>query len=502
MHNAHELETATPGFSVLILEDDPVCAKTLELMIQHEGGEACTCPSIAAAEAAVKQQHFDLYLLDHRLPDGLGSQFYHALRAKGRLGPAIMLTAYPEIPLAVELTRHGIFDYLTKPFEPEELISRLRQAIPGLHPPEPEAGQQTLVGRSPLIREVLYLILQAAASPATTVLLTGETGTGKDLAAWLIHQHTFQGMSPQPAYICLNCPTLPSEMFEAELFGAEKGSYTGAHQRRRGLVDAAEGGTLFLDEIADVPFHSQGKLLQFLETRVYRRLGSTEARHFHGRVVAATNRVLQEEVKRGHFRSDLLYRLDVFPIHLPPLREHMEDLGCLAETLCDQLTQKYHRQKLLLAPQDLALLEGYDFPGNVRELRNLLERSLLRTPADASWLQIDPMWLAQIGAGTKPQPSAPAAAATAAPAPAGAAPAPAGEQPLARYGAVEYELIREALVAEKGVIRRAAARLGLSHQTLLRRLERWPDLQRLRSPQKPRGKRPEASLASSPDALL
>jgi len=495
MHKARELETETPGFSVLILEDDAVCAKALELMIQREGGETLICPSIAAAEAAVKQRHFDLYLLDHRLPDGLGSQFFYALRAKGRMGPAIMLTAYPEIPLAVELTRHGIFDYLTKPFEPEELVSRLRQAIPRLQPPEPEAGQRTLVGQSPLIREALYLILQAAASPATTVLLTGETGTGKDLAAWLIHQQTFQGVSPQPAYVCLNCPTLPSEMFEAELFGAEKGSYTGAHQRRRGLVEAAEGGTLFLDEIADVPLLAQGKLLQFLETRIYRRLGSTEARHYQGRIVAATNRVLQEEVKMGRFRSDLLYRLDVFPINLPPLREHMEDLGSLVEALCDQLTQKYHRNRVLLAPADLALLSGYDFPGNVRELRNLLERSLLRTPAEASWLQIDPMWLAQMSARTKPQPPPPPGAT----APAPAAPAAPSEQPLARYGTVEYELIREALIAEKGVIRRAAARLGLSHQTLLRRLERWPELQRLRASQQPKEERPEAAPDSTPD---
>jgi DNA-binding NtrC family response regulator len=492
MHTARELETGTPGFSVLILEDDPVCAKTLELMIQHEGGEALVCSTIAAGEAAVKERHFDLFLLDHQLPDGQGSQFYYALRAKGRLGPAIMLTAFPEIPLAVELTRDGIFDYLTKPFEPEEFVSRLRQAIPRLQPPELDVGQRTLVGRSQLIKEVRELILQAVASPAAMVLLTGETGTGKDLAAWLIHEQTFQGMSPLPPYVSLNCPTLPSEMFEAELFGAEKGSYTGAHQRRCGLVEAAEGGTLFLDEIADVPFHSQGKLLQFLETRIYRRLGNTEARHFHGRIVAATNRVLQEEVKRGRFRNDLLYRLDVFPIHLPPLREHMEDLGLLADTLCDQLTQKYQRKKLLLNPRDLAVLEGYDFPGNVRELRNLLERSLLRTPAEASWLQIDPVWLAQISALTKPQPPAPAAAAA-------AAPAAAHEQPLARYGTAEYQFIREALIAEKGVVRRAAARLGLSHQTLLRRLERWPELQSLRTPQQPEEQRPDTSPASSPD---
>jgi DNA-binding NtrC family response regulator len=448
-------------FSGLVLEDDDLCAELIADVLRGEGGEVVVCGSVEGARAAVERSRFDLMVLDNLLPDGTGSSFFYELRQRGVDSTAIMLTGAPDISRAVELTRNGLFDYLPKPFGVEQLLACLRRAILRTSRAEPEAVVCEFAGQSEATREIHRLIQRAAANPAATVLLTGETGVGKDVAAQSIHALTFQTRSPKPAFVRLNCPTLPAEMFEAELFGAEKGSYTGANQTRVGLAEAANGGTLFLDEIAEVPFHLQAKLLQFLETREYRRLGSTEQRQFTGRIIAATNRVLADEVKAARFRADLWYRLEVLTIHIPPLRERRDDLAPLIDLLLGKLSEKYQRAKPLLRPEELQLLHEYDFPGNVRELRNLLERSLLYTPVESSWLDLDRAWLRKTRE------------ATPAPTPAPEAPP---ERDLTPLEAQEYALIKQALRETKGVIRRAAAKLGLSHQALLRRLEKWPEL--------------------------
>ena len=247
-------------------------------------------------------------------------------------------------------------------------------------------------------------------------------------------------------------------MFEAELFGAMKGAYTGAHQNRIGLAEAAHGGTLFLDEIAEVPLPLQAKLLQFLETRQYRRLGHSDTRHFDGRIIAATNKPLEAEVEAGRFRADLWYRLDVFNVPIPALRERKEDIIPLVQFLLDSLCQKYERPRPIPKPEDLQALEAHDFPGNVRELRNLVERSLLQTPLDANWLELDRAWLRRYRS---------------------AAPTERVSVPGRELNPIEeqeYALIRKTLAEEKGRIRRAAAKLGMSHQALLRRLNKWPEL--------------------------
>jgi DNA-binding NtrC family response regulator len=460
-------DTTQGKFAGLVLEDDEICAQLIADVLRDQGGEVQVCGSVQRAREAVQRDRFDLFVLDHLLPDGTGSNFFYELRDQGLGSTAIMLTGAPDLGRAVELTRNGLFDYLTKPFGAEQLITCLRRAVLRFSQPEPELAFTEFIGQAQPTKQVQRLIAQAANSPAATVLLTGETGVGKDVAAQAIHQLTYQNQKPTPPFIRLNCPTLPAEMFEAELFGAEKGSYTGAHQTRVGLAEAAHGGTLFLDEIAEVPFQLQAKLLQFLESREYRRLGNTEPRQFAGRIVAATNRVLADEVKAARFRADLWYRLEVFPIHVAPLRERRDDLAPLAEVLLDKLSQKYQRSKPLLRPEDFPLLQGYDFPGNVRELRNLLERSLLQTAPDASWLELDRAWLRRsrdtsaataLGSAAVPQTSA----------------APIRDLPPLE--AQEYALIKQALKETNGVIRRAAAKLGLSHQALLRRLEKWPEL--------------------------
>jgi len=265
----------------------------------------------------------------------------------------------------------------------------------------------------------------------------------------------------------LNCPNVPADMFESELFGSEKGAYTGADRRRTGLAGAAEGGTLFLDEVAEIPLELQPKLLRFLETHEYRPLGATNLFHFNGRVVAATNRNLADEVRSARFREDLLYRLDVFSIRLPSLREHLGDLQTIAEALLLRLCDKYGRSKPRLKEQDLRALQTHTFPGNVRELRNLLERSLLRTEPAASELTMDLEWLK--GANS-------VSSSRAAPVP--ALPLPTNRD-LSALERQEYDLIARTLASENGGIRRAAARLGLTHQALLRRLQKWPELRKV-----------------------
>ena len=460
MSLAQEDRVSDKPFSALIVEDDPVCATILASLITEIGGKCIISTSLEDARQTVNKHTFDVFLLDHFLPDGKGSDFYYELRNLNKTIPAIMITAAPDLLTAVELTRDGLFDYFTKPYDTAKVKNTIKRAVHHATPSSFDWGSVGLVGRSPVMTKIAQLISKAAANPEATILLTGETGTGKDMCARLVHELTFHEKNSAAPYISLNCPTLPSEMFEAELFGAEKGAYTGAYQNRLGLVEAANAGTLFLDEIAEVPLALQSKLLQFMETRVYRRLGSVQSKTFTGRLITATNRDLVKEVEAGRFRADLWYRLEVFMIHMPPLRDRREDIGDLVETLLEKLSIKHRRTKPIVQPEDLNILRSYDFPGNVRELRNLLERSLLLTAPESHWLELDRSWekTKKIVINTPP---------------------PIPKRQLSPLEAQEYEVIEQALRQENGVIRRAASRLGMGHQSLLRRLEKWPELREL-----------------------
>ena len=455
-------KTASDRFSCLIVEDDAGFASLVAGLVRAEGGQPIVCGTLAAAREAADQRAFELVLLDNHLPDGKGYDFFEQLARRNPDAPIVMITGVPDLGEAVALTRNGLFDYLTKPVSADALEACLRRAKLrlGRRGKNPEAAEW--FGESPAMRELLQQLRDAAKHPAGTVLFTGETGVGKDLAARVLHQLTF-GDLPAP-FIAVNCAALPAEMFESELFGAERGAYTGADKRRAGLVTAAQGGTLFLDEIAEVPPGLQAKLLRFLDAREFRSLGSTESQKFNGRFIAATNKSLPDEVKAGRFREDLLYRLDVISVEIPPLRRRKEDIGGIAELLLRQLCAKYERTKPLLKAEDLKALATHGFPGNVRELRNVLERSLLKTPEESKWLAMDLNWL-QRGASAATKPDAPVAVEPLPP-----------ERDLSPVEAQEYRLIRDTLRETNGGIRRAAAKLGLSPQALLRRLEKWPEL--------------------------
>lgn len=453
------------AFTCLIVEDDASFATVASQVVRAEGGATTIASSIAGARKAIMDREFELVLLDNHLPDGKGYDFFTQVARRNPDAPIVMITGLPDLGEAVALTRNGLFDYLTKPVDIDALTACLRRAKLRLASSAGPIQAAGWVGDSPTMREIGQQLRQAAKHPTSTVLFTGETGAGKDLAARVLHELTFLGR--EAPFIAVNCAALPGDMFESELFGAERGAYTGAERKRAGLAAAAAGGTLFLDEIGEVPLALQAKLLRLLEAREFRALGSTEAVTFTGRFVAATNKNLAEEVKAGRFREDLLYRLDVFAMELPPLRRRREDIPALAELILTQLSGRYGRPKPLLKADDLARLGEHDFPGNVRELRNVLERSLLKTDLESKWLVLDVNWL---------QRRAPASAPTEA---AGVAapiePLPA-ERSLPPIEAQEYRLIREALREANGGIRRAATKLGMSPQALLRRLEKWPEL--------------------------
>jgi two-component system response regulator PilR (NtrC family) len=450
-------------FACLIVEDDPAFCSMMAQLVGSLGGRVREAGTIARAREEFDQSRPDLALLDNHLPDGRGHELYDHFSRLAPEMPAIMITGIPHLGEAVALTRNGLFEYLTKPVDVDVLSACLKRALLRIESRESDPGAEALLGDSPAMAAVRRHLEQAARHPAATVLLTGESGTGKDLAARVIHRLSSTADAGNRPFVPVNCAAIPHDMFEAELFGAEKGAYTGAGQRRTGLVEAGAGGTLFLDEIGDVPLNLQAKLLRLLESGEYRPLGSTASRHFDGRLIAATNRPLKDDIAAGRFREDLFFRMAVLEITLPPLRERSTDLPGLAEALLQRIARKYSRPAPLLKSNDLCRLQNHRYPGNVRELRNILERSLLKSPEDSRWLTLDANW--------EERPSG-------TPSPGGnsAAPLPVERRQLPLVDAQEYRVIGQAMKDARGGIRRAAALLGMSPQSLLRRLEKWPEL--------------------------
>ncbi|MBI1840110.1 MAG: sigma-54-dependent Fis family transcriptional regulator [Verrucomicrobia bacterium] len=451
------------------MDDDVSFATVVGGVVREGGGLVTLAHTIAAAREHVAAKNFDLVLLDNHLPDGKGYDLFETISRRNPDAPVVMITGVPDLGEAVALTRNGLFEYLTKPVSADALAAMLARAKLRLNSRAVPESAAECFGGSSAMGNVLRQLGQASRHAASTVLLTGETGTGKDLAARVLHELSFpNGDKP---FIAVNCAALPDEMFESELFGAERGAFTGADRKRAGLVRAAANGSLFLDEIAEVPLALQSKLLRLIEAREFRALGSTEAQSFNGRFIAATNKNLADAVKAGAFREDLLYRFDVFNIELLPLRRRRADIPRIAETLLGQLAKRYGRAKPLITPEEMAKLSAHDFPGNVRELRNILERSLLKTSEDAKWLTLDANWSGRgAGSGGSGPGSGTASALKMSDEP------PPAERNLTPVETQEYRLIRDTLRECNGGIRRAATKLGMSPQALLRRLEKWPEL--------------------------
>lgn len=369
---------------ILLVEDDAMFRSLLAAILEDEGYELVEREDGKAALMTLQRQSFDLVLSDLRLPGLNGLELFRTATTQGIAPPFVLLTAFGTVEEAVAAIKEGVADFLTKPLKDPETLRRLVRKIltngmkersltvlrdrdaAGLPPDEILFAGQAM-------QQVRSLIADVAPTLAT-VLITGESGTGKELAARAIHQTSQRAAAP---FVALNCAAIPETLLESELFGHEKGSFTGATQARQGKFELASGGTIFLDEIGELPLPLQSKFLRVLQERVFERVGGSREIRADVRIVAATNRDLVGEVRERRFREDLYYRLNVFPLPLPPLRERRDGLQLLVHYLLKRAAEQTGRGIPLIEPAALASLEQYGWPGNIRELQNVIERAVI-----------------------------------------------------------------------------------------------------------------------------
>lgn len=359
---------------VLVVDDEPSVRLSIGGYLE-DGGHIVRLASSCREGLREFRRRVDAVVLDHRLPDGSGLDLLRDLRAEAPRVPVIMLTAYSDVAQAVEAMKAGAFHYLGKPCALDALGSVVQAALrtaPSRHAGEGDAPP--LIGESAPMRRVRRWVRRVAASPSGTVLLTGESGTGKDVVARLLHAWSARAPSP---FTNVTCSAIPETLLESELFGHERGAFTDARASKPGLVELSEGGTLFLDEVAEMSPALQAKLLRFLEDKSFRRVGGTEDKRADVRVVAATHRDLREEVAAGRFREDLFYRLAVLEVPLPPLRERQGDVRLLTRFFVERFGRELSGGAVEIGESAWQVLEDHDWPGNVRELRNALERAVL-----------------------------------------------------------------------------------------------------------------------------
>lgn len=356
---------------ILIIEDEHALAAALGAVCKRLGHEARLCSSGRRGLDQLAAGHFALVILDIGLPDMSGLAVLAQLRERAPQIPVVIITAHGNLDNAVGAKKLGAEAYLVKPLDLREVQQTLRQllAAPPVAPALPREAFSALIGAAPAMQRSFMEIAQACATDSP-VLISGPTGTGKTLAARVIHSNSGRSAGP---FVALHCSALPEQLLEAELFGHEKGAFTGATVSKAGHIERAEGGTLFLDEIADIALPVQAKLLRFVEERTFSRVGGREDLRVDLRLITASNKDLREEVRAGRFREDLYYRLYVLEVALPPLRERLSDLPALADSFLSQLAPG---RALQLAPGTLRVLESHSWPGNVRELRNVLEHAL------------------------------------------------------------------------------------------------------------------------------
>ena len=479
--------TAPAALRLLVVDDEPDLRTLYELALVREGYAVDTADGVAEALARLAAADYAAVVTDMRLPDGSGLDLLRWLDAQARSERAVVITAYGSAENAVEALKAGAFDYLTKPVDLRQFRSVVAAALgvapgPAASAAAParraaaaagataaglEAGAATavrrLVGDSPAMQQVRELVDKVARSMAP-VLISGESGTGKELVARAVHALGVRAAQP---FVAVNCGAIPEALLEAEFFGYRKGAFTGAAEDRAGFFQAAHGGTLLLDEIGELPLAMQSKLLRAIQERAVRPVGATAEVPVHVRLLSATHKDLAAEVRAGRFRQDLYYRLNVIPIHLPPLRERLADLPAICAALLARLADEAQVAPApTLSARALQRLAGYDFPGNVRELENLLHRAVALAPGDL--IDDVDLGLPEIEAGS---------ADDAAPAPALAEEAPPGPAALpadlvAHLDAVEREILQRALARHRYNRTAAGASLGLTLRQMRYRMAR------------------------------
>ena len=453
------------GGHVLVVEDEPILGRNVATFLQRRGHQASHVETVAHGLKRYGEMQPDVILVDHNLPDGTGLSLIEEIRSADRWTKLVMITAHGGVDLAVRAMKAGADDYLTKPVSLDEIgvmvdkmleQARVTRSLAYFQRRDSGAGGLfRIIGASAPIQEMKRRIQfmtsaerNASAGgdppPGPPVLILGETGTGKELVARAIH---LEGPRADKPFIGINCAALPEHLIESELFGHERGAFSGAVERKVGLFQAAEGGTLFLDEIGELPLAQQAKLLRALEDRVIRPVGSVRDRAIDVRILAATNASLEERAQHGEFRSDLYYRLNTITIDVPPLRQRGDDIIMIAETFVAEFERRYARVNLQLTEAARAALRRHAWHGNIRELRNVLEQACMMSARNA--IDVSDLALRDL----PPISEAPAA----------------GEASL---GDVERTLIVNALRQNQGNVTNAARALGISRDTLRYRMEK------------------------------
>jgi two-component system response regulator AtoC len=372
--------------SILVVDDDQNIRRVLKDLLGKEGFNVLTASDVDKALPLIDQQDLDLIVTDLKMPGKSGMDLLTLCHEKRPAVPVIMITAFGNVEAAVAAMKKGAYDFITKPFDENELLNVIEKAISESEMNkelistyfDKETHFSQIIGKTPVIQQVFQTI-QKIAPTDSTVLITGETGVGKELIAREIHLGSQRRDHP---FVKVNCAAIPETLLESELFGYEKGAFTGAVTNKPGRFEIAHQGTILLDEMGEIPLHLQAKLLGVIQDKSFDRVGGVKTIKVDIRIIAATNQDLQSAVQSGKFRSDLFYRLNVVPIHIPPLRERKDDLIPLAGYFLKIFTEKYCKKINNVSPEIMATFSNYDWPGNIRELENVLERMVLMSETD------------------------------------------------------------------------------------------------------------------------
>jgi DNA-binding NtrC family response regulator len=453
--------------TILLVEDEKLIRLSLRQILERQGYLVLEAETGAEGIEIVRESAPDLVLLDYRLPDINGIEVLRQIRELAPEIGVVFLTAYSGIDSVVEAIKLGAYDYLNKPVNQDDLLASitkalettsLRREVRRLRDEQrTRYGVSQIIGRSEAMRGVYDMIRKIAGSAASTVLIQGESGTGKDLVAKALHYASDRATKP---FMNITCSALPETLLESELFGHEKGAFTDARQQKKGLIELADGGTVFLDEVGEMGLGVQAKLLRFLEEKAFKRVGGSQDIRVDVRIVAATNRDLQRAVTEGGFREDLFFRLNVIPICLPPLKDRREDIPELVDYFVDQFNKEFRKDIRGATPEMLSCLTSYDWPGNVRELRNVLERAMILGGKEQLGLGDLPEELVQRAQhpGSSPTVGGPSRG--------DGTPAVVLPEGGVVLREVEFELVRQALERTEGNQSRAARLLGISRDAL------------------------------------